>query len=106
MKIFLVGSTQYKNTRFPEVKIRLETGGHDVKIPAFNGITDKTGLLCCDYNRTLVEWADEIHLIWDNKSVGAIFDMGMVFYARKKLVVEYIESKNFGDMFKAYAECY
>jgi len=104
MKIVLIGSTQYKDTKFVEVKERLESEGHEVRVPAFNAIPDKRGLTTCKHNRELIRWCDEVHLIYDGKSRGALFDFGMIFYAEKPLVIEYMEAKSFIWVMEDYAE--
>jgi hypothetical protein len=101
-KKLLIGSSQYAD-KFLAVQTRLLFQGHEVKIPAFDSHDDLDSLGTLEYNRSLVEWADEIHLIWDNRSSGTIFDYGMVFYSRKPLVIEYIEGKTFQKSMEEYA---
>ena len=103
MKILIRGSTQYW-VKFESLKTRLENKNHIVKIPAFDHNTYMDELELCVYNRDLIEWADEIHLIWDGRSVGTIFDFGMVFMSRKPLVIEYIEPKSFTGVMRKYEE--
>lgn len=103
MRITIIGSTQYRN-KFSELKERLEKEGHDVKIPAFDDKKDLDDLGVCLYNRDLIAWADKVYLIWDNRSPGAIFDMGMVFALDKPLVIEYLEQKTFAGVFTKYAD--
>ena len=102
MKIALIGSTQYKD-KFEETKARLEAEGHIVMMPAFDSDFDNI-LHVIKFNLESIEWADEVHLIWDGRSTGTIFDMGMVIALRKKLVIEYIEPKTFQMLFEQYAE--
>jgi len=101
MKITLIGSTQY-HEKFLSVKERLEAEGHEVRIPAFDHHKELDELGVCEYNRDLIEWADEIHMIWDQRSVGTIFDFGMCFMARKPLVIEYLEPKTFAGVMGKY----
>jgi len=103
MKVTIIGSTQYKE-KFAEVKERLEKEGHEVRIPAFDDHKDLDDLGVCKYNRDLIKWADEIHLIWDRRSTGTIFDFGMCFMAEKKLVIEYLEPKTFEGVMRKYSE--
>jgi hypothetical protein len=102
MNITIIGSSQYKD-KFLEVKKRLEGESHVVRIPAFDDHKDLDDLGVCKYNRDLIEWADEIHLIWDRRSTGTIFDFGMCFMARKTLVIEYLEPKTFEGVMIKYA---
>lgn len=83
---------------------RLNDVNTEIKIPAFEEHPDLDELKVCEYNRSIIEWADEIYVIWDQRSVGTIFDFGMVFMARKKLVIEYIEPKTFKGVMEKYAE--
>lgn len=102
MNITLIGSTQYQD-KFLSVQERLEKNGHIVKIPAFDHHPELDDLGVCEHNRSLIEWADEIHLIWDRRSTGTIFDFGMCFMARKPLVIEYLEPKTFEGVMTKYA---
>ena len=45
----------------------------DVKVPDFDDISNYNELEVCEYNRGIIEWADEVHIIWDNRSPGCIF---------------------------------
>lgn len=99
MKIALIGSTQYMD-KIEEVVHHLTSEGHEVKMPFFD--RDDNILKVAEHNRTIIEWCDEVHVIWDNRSTGTIFDFGMAFALRKKLVIEYIEPKTFQELFEEY----
>jgi len=103
MKITLIGSSQYKDIFFA-VKERLESQGHKVSIPAFDSHKDLDDLGVCEYNRALIEWADEVHIIWDQRSTGTVFDFGMCFMSRKPIVIEYMEEKTFRGVMEKYAK--
>ena len=110
MKIALIGSTWDKDA-FAETQRRLIAMGNEVHIPSFD---DDNGneLDVCNYNRALIEWADEVHVIWDGYSIGIIFDFGMIYALRKKLVIESIEGghsindirRYFANAMRLYAE--
>jgi diphthamide synthase subunit DPH2 len=102
MKIVLIGSSQYRE-KFERVRDRLESEGHDVRIPAFDSQPSFDDIGVCAHNRSLIEWADEVHVIWDQRSTGTIFDFGMCFMARKPLVIEYMEEKTFRGVMEKYA---
>lgn len=102
MKKAIIGSTQYKD-KFLELKKQLEKDGHEVKIPAFDDHADLDELGVCEYNRDIILWADEVHLIWDRRSTGIIFDFGMVFMAGKPLVITYLEPKTFEGLMMKYS---
>lgn len=106
MKITIVGSSQYRD-KILKLAEELRREGHEVRVPAFDDHPEFDELQVCKYNRESIEWADEVHLFWDNRSPGAVFDMGMVFALRKPLVIEYIESKTFEGVFRKYEkECH
>jgi hypothetical protein len=53
-------------------------------------------------NRAKMEWADEVHLIYDGRSYGSLFDFGMCFALRKPLKIIYISPKNIVEGMKEY----
>jgi hypothetical protein len=103
MKITITGSTQYRQ-KFLDLKSSLESGDHEVCIPAFDDHPELDDLGVCIYNRDKIEWADQIRLIWDRRSTGTIFDFGMCFMARKPFVIEYLEPKTFENVMRKYSE--
>ena len=54
----------------------------------------------------MINWADIVYLIWDNRSSGTIFDFGMCFALNKPVRIEYIESKTFEKLMKQYAHTF
>jgi len=103
MRITIIGSTQYRD-RIERHAEELRAKGHEVRIPAFDDHPQFDELRMCEYNRSCIEWADEVHMIWDARSIGTVFDMGMVFALRKPLKIVYIESKTLVNVFRKYAE--
>ena len=101
MKITLIGSTQYKQ-KFLIHKKYLEKEKHQVRIPAFDDHKKLDELEVCKYNLKLIKWADEVHIIWDRRSTGTIFDFGMIFALRKPIKIIYLESKTFEGVMKKY----
>lgn len=103
MKIAIIGSTQYKRNMkdFAEC---LEFEGHEVRIPAFNDHPEFNELEICMHNKSIIEWADEVRMIWDRRSVGTIFDFGMVFALNKPFKIEYLEPKTLENVMKAYQQ--
>jgi len=99
-KILIIGSTQYKD-RFINHKFELEFQGHEVRIPVFDDcLWDE--LKMCEHNRDLIEWADEVHVIWDQRSMGTVFDFGMCFALRKPIKIIYMESKTLRGLMEKY----
>ena len=101
MNITLIGSSQYQQ-KFYQHQKQLEALGHTVKIPAFDSNPDLDELGVCDYNRRLIKWADEVHIIWDQRSMGTVFDFGMCFALRKPVIVVYLEPKTLGGVMLKY----
>lgn len=48
---------------------------------------DDTGYRICKDNRRAIERADVVFVIWDGKSKGSLFDLGMAFALRKPVRV-------------------
>jgi nucleoside 2-deoxyribosyltransferase len=101
MKIVIIGSTQYQD-KFTILKQKLESEGHEVRIPAFDHHPEFDELQVCEYNRSLIEWSDEVRMIWDRRSTGTIFDFGMTFALRKPFKIEYLEPKTFENVMRKY----
>jgi nucleoside 2-deoxyribosyltransferase len=76
--------------------------GHSVKIPAFDDFPDKNVLEVNEYNRGFIEWADEVHVFWDQRSVGTLFDLGMCFALRKPIKIKFLNHKTYVDFMKQY----
>ena len=67
---------------------------------------DPVGLTICEENRAAIEAADLILMVWDGKSMGSLFDLGMTFALRKPLIPlelpELSEGKSFQNMINAW----
>jgi nucleoside 2-deoxyribosyltransferase len=101
MKITIIGSTQYRD-KFLAHKKTFEDVGHDVRIPAFDDHPNCDELMVCEHNRGLIEWADEVHIIWDQRSLGTVFDFGMAFALRKPIKIIYMEPKTIRGVMELY----
>ena len=68
---------------------------------------DATGLRICGDNTTAIECADVVHIVWDGKSQGCLFDLGVAFALDKTLIPialpERTEGKSFQNMMEAWA---
>ena len=92
MKIYILGSTVYQ-ARMQEHAVKIMSQGHEPLMPVFD--TQKASVLnILTCNRALMRIADEVHLIYDGRSYGSIFDFGMCFAMRKPLKIIYISPKN------------
>ena len=47
--------------------------------------SDPIGLNICKQNRKAIEEADIVIIMWDSKSQGCLFDIGMAFALRKEI---------------------
>ena len=112
MKIFIIGSTSYKD-KMVKHQTEQEKQGHVVVRPAFD---DSAGMLILGdvkikdtelsiskFNRLGIEQCDEVHVIWDARSTGTIFDMGMAFALHKPVKLIYINDKTFVNLFRKIA---
>lgn len=93
----------------PDVKVRLLgivndlEKTHEVYYPARDtDQIDSTGgfRICCD-NREAIKNSDIVVIVWDGKSQGGLFDMGMAFAFNKKVVVvkDFLPPDNDGKSF-------
>lgn len=68
---------------------------------------DPTGLRICGENSEAIERADIVHVIWDGKSQGCLFDLGVAFALRKKIspisLPPPTDGKSFQNMIRAWA---
>lgn len=101
MRITIIGSTQYREEIFDhETKLIIE--GHDVRLPVFDNDPTFDELGICEQNRISIEWADRVDIFWDQRSMGTIFDFGMVFALRKPIKIIYMEPKTFANVMRQY----
>jgi len=92
MKIYIIHpvrniSENWKDGLTQYVKL-LENQGHKVHFPIRDTKqNDRTGLNICQQNKNAIQQADEIHIAWDKKSTGCLFDLGIAFALNKKIVI-------------------
>jgi nucleoside 2-deoxyribosyltransferase len=48
---------------------------------------DSTGLRICEDNRNAMRKADIVIIVWDGKSEGCLFDLGMAFAMGKEIII-------------------
>lgn len=101
MKIALIGSTGYQH-RFQVEAAKLRHLGHTVRSPVFDDHDTLDELGICEHNREMIEWADEVHIIWDARSIGTIFDFGMAFGLQKPIRIIYMEPKTMAGVMRKY----
>lgn len=88
---------------------KLEAEGHTVHWPHRDtDQNDDTGLRICADNRAAIEAADVVCVVWDGRSQGCLFDLGMAFALGKQIKVIDMpaptEGKSFQNMARAWAE--
>ena len=68
---------------------------------------DPIGLEICEQNRAAIAAASRIFIVWDGKSTGSLFDLGMAFALFKPLTVldapPETQHKSFQNMMRAWA---
>lgn len=104
MKIAIIGTTAYQN-KMENHKDQLEKEGHLVKMPAFDNLIGNEFDIC-NYNKETIVWSDEVHILWDARSIGTIFDLGMCFALDKKIKIIYLQPKRFTNFVEQYANRY
>jgi len=115
MKIYLI---QPVRRLTPDIKLDIENyiytkeqEGCTVYAPHRDTNEDGSELDICNANCKAIEEADEVHIFWDNGSLGCHFDLGIAFVLRKKLVLvksfyeadEY--TKGFEELIKQVLVC-
>ena len=112
MKIFLIcpvrNATEEQKVGMAQYIKSLENAGNAVYYPARDtDQRDKIGYKICTDNRMAIEEADEVHIFYDDKSSGSLFDMGMAFALKKSLVlanrVNQTDGKSFNNMVIAWS---
>ena len=67
--------------------VRLESKNCKVHYPSRDtNQNDPIGVKICAQNRAAIKESDEVHVYWNRKSAGSLFDLGMAFSMEKKIV--------------------
>lgn len=87
---------------------QLERSGFDVHWPPRDtDQNDPTGLRICSDNAAAISAADLVHVIWDGKSQGCLFDLGVAFALGKPVspisLPAPTEGKSFQNMVQTWA---
>lgn len=105
MKITIIGTTAYQEEMYRH-RTYLEETENEVRMPAFDNFQNMNELEVNTFNRDEIEWADEVHVLWDARSSGTIFDLGMCFALRKSIKIIYLNTKTFPNFLKQYADSF
>lgn len=100
-RIAIIGSTGLQR-RMSDHGSEEIAKGNTVLLPAFDDEPGLDAYGVAEYNRVMIEKADEVHLIWDGRSMGTVFDFGMVFAMRKPLRLVYVEEKSLRGVMEGY----
>lgn len=106
MKVFLIAPVRkvtrdFSNAITLTVEV-LESQGCSVHWPKRDtNQEDSKGLNICLQNKQAIEEADLVKVIWDGKSEGCLFDLGMAFALGKKveIVQPYFPEETLGKSF-------
>ena len=78
----------YTSDYWQEHVDRLEADGWTVHWPPRDtDQRDPVGMIICHENRAAIGCADRVFLIWDGKSTGCLFDLGMAWALHKPLTI-------------------
>ena len=102
MKIFCIGTTAYKHLMEEHASV-LSDEGFDVRIPKLDDY-DLDELQICKRNVEDIKWADEVHVFWDQRSIGTVFDFGAAFALGKKIKLIFINPKTFLNVMRWYED--
>jgi hypothetical protein len=112
MKTFLICPVRGHSHIETEAIVKiLEDDGYDVYWPCRDtNQQDEHGLRICEDNKRAIKEADVVHVIWDGKSQGCLFDLGMAFSMNKKIIPislpERTNGKSFQNMIIKLSENY
>jgi hypothetical protein len=112
MKTFLICPVRgHDPSELMEHVKKLEDDGWEVHYPPRDtNQVDDTGIRICLDNKNAIERADAVHFIWDGKSQGCLFDLGMAFVLGKRIIPismpELTEGKSFQNMVDAWSKFY
>ena len=104
IKTFLICPVRgYEQTETEKIVKYLEGQGYQVYYPARDtNQNDDTGYRICSDNKAAIIDADVVHFVWDGKSQGCLFDLGMAFALNKRVfpvsMPELTGGKSFQDM--------
>ena len=109
-KTFLICPVRHADqARARDVVCELERDGWRVHWPYQDtNQDDPTGLRICSDNRDAIADADAVHFMWDGKSQGCLFDLGVAFALNKPIVPVDMppptEGKSFQNMVRAWSK--
>ncbi len=90
MRIYIICPVRYISMQWQDGLTRytqiLESQGHIVHLPFRDTPQeDLTGLAICKEHAQAMRECDEVHIAYDGKSEGCLFDLGMAFVLQKSI---------------------
>lgn len=88
MNVYLICPVRGKESQaYAHIVEKLEAEGKTVYWPARDtDQSDLTGFRICASNTAAIQRADLVYVIWDGKSEGCLFDLGIAFALRKTII--------------------
>ena len=101
-KSFLICPVRgYDQTETERIVKDLESQGYEVHYPARDtNQNDDTGYRICSDNKAAIIAADVVHFVWDGKSQGCLFDLGMAFALGKRVIPLEMPESTIGKSFQ------
>lgn len=104
LKGFLIGPVRGADPNDVKHHVeKLEAEGWDIHFPPRDTEQEcDTGYNICLQNKEAIINADRVFIVWDGKSQGGLFDLGMTFALNKNIEIidipELLEGKSFQNM--------
>ena len=105
-KVAIIGTTCYEEMMKDHARMLLTTYGAIVRLPVLDHHGAASELEIMQRNREMIEWADEVHVLWNGHSIGTWGDWSMAFALRKKIRVIYLNPKVFAKVMLQYEDAY
>jgi len=106
MKVAIIGSSQYRKMMEAHAEALVcgpnSPAGCVVRLPILDDYNG-TATDIMYRNRDNIEWADEVHLFWDGRSMGAWGDFCMAFALKKPVRAIFLEGRSMMDSIRDYA---
>ena len=101
MKAFLISPVRGHEPRELEGIVKeLESDGWDLHWPMRDTPQDVSSIEICEANTKAISQSDIVFIIWDGKSTGSLFDLGVVFALNKELRVISAPERTDGKSFQ------
>lgn len=110
MKTFLICPVRgHEMGETSQVVESLESQGWEVHWPPRDtNQVDDSGYRICTDNANAIRNADAVHIVWDGKSQGSLFDLGVAFAFGKKIIPiempEKTQHKSFQNMVDVWSK--